>query len=330
MASILVTGANGCIGASVVKHLLDRGDRVTALDRSTETHRLEAIIEPERLAEVEFIDGDVADLGAVSKAVHAHGTDGVIHLAGMQVPSCKADPIQGATVNVLGTLAILEAAADIGCRVVYASSAAVFGPDDEPTRPHVESEAGDARTHYGIFKLANEGNARIYHQDRNVSSVGLRPLTVYGVGRDFGMTSGPTTALKAALLGHPYQIGFTGPTDFQLVDDVAEIFVRCLAAPEGAHVFNVHGETTTVEDMVEQLAGVLSDEGLADHIGLITCDGPNLPIPGAMDDSALATAIGDPPRTSLRDGLARSFRTFARLHAEGRLDLRDLPAEAKS
>ena len=53
MASILVTGANGCIGASVVKHLLDRGDRVTALDRSSETHRLEAIIEPERLAEVE-------------------------------------------------------------------------------------------------------------------------------------------------------------------------------------------------------------------------------------------------------------------------------------
>ena len=330
MASILVTGANGCIGASVVKQLLDRGDRVTAFDRSTERHRLEAIVEPGLLGGVEFINGDVADLDRVRKAVQAHGTDGVIHLAGMQVPSCKADPIQGATVNVLGTLAILEAAADIGCRVVYASSAAVFGPDDEPTRPHVESEAGDARTHYGIFKLANEGNARIYHQDRGVSSVGLRPLTVYGVGRDFGMTSGPTTALKAALLGHPYQIGFTGPTDFQLVDDVAEIFVRCLSAPEGAHVFNVHGETTTVEDMVEQLADVLEDEGLGDRIGLITCEGPNLPIPGALDDAALAGAIGDPPRTPLREGLARSFRTFARLHAEGRLDLRDLPTEVKS
>ena len=59
------------------------------------------------------------------------------------------------------------------------------------------------------------------------------------------MTSGPTTALKAALLGRPFEIGFTGPTDFQLVEDVASIFVRCLEAPEGAHVFNVHGETAT-------------------------------------------------------------------------------------
>lgn len=330
MASILVTGANGCIGASVVRHLLDRGDRVTALDQSEDRHRLEAVNSPERLADVEFIHGDVADLDAVRRAVRTNGTDGVIHLAGMQVPSCKADPIRGATVNVLGTLAILEAAADVGCRVVYASSAAVFGPDDEPLRPHAESEAGDPRTHYGIFKLANEGNARIHHQDRGVSSVGLRPLTVYGVGRDFGMTSGPTTALKAALLGRPYEIGFTGPTDFQLVEDVAETFVRCLAAPEGAHVFNLHGETATVEQMIEQLGAVLADEGLADHIGLVTCSGPHLPIPGALDDSAIADAIGSPPRTSLREGLSQSFRTFARLHAEGRLDLRDLPTEISS
>ena len=326
MASILVTGANGCIGASVVKHLLDRGDRVTALDRSSETHRLEAIIEPERLAEVEFIDGDVADLGAVSKAVHAHGTGGVIHLAGMQVPSCKADPIQGATVNVLGTLAILEAAADIGCRVVYASSAAVFGPDDEPTRPHLESEAGDARTHYGIFKLANEGNARIYHQDRHVSSVGLRPLTVYGVGRDFGMTSGPTTALKAAIMGRRYTIGFRGPTDFQLAEDVAEIFVRCLDAPDGAHVCNLHGETATVEDVVASIEEIVP----ADRRGLVDCDGPDLPIPGHLDDGLLESLIGPPPRTSLQDGLRRTYEAFLRLHEAGRLDLRDLPEEVES
>lgn len=330
MASILVTGASGCIGASVVRQLLDRGDRVTALDHSGDRHRLEAVNSPERLAEVEFIHGDVADLDEVRRAVRTNGTDGVIHLAGMQVPSCKADPIRGATVNVLGTLAILEAAADVGCRVVYASSAAVFGPDDEPLRPHVESEAGDPSTHYGIFKLANEGNARIHHLDRGVSSVGLRPLTVYGVGRDFGMTSGPTTALKAALLGRPYEIGFTGPTDFQLVEDVAETFVRCLGAPEGAHVFNVHGETATVEHLVEQIAAVLAEEGLEDRIGLVTCNGPHLPIPGALDDSALAAAIGPPPRTSLHDGIRRSFRAFARLHAEGRLDLRDLPAETTS
>jgi len=328
MSQILVTGANGCIGAWVVKHLLDRGDEVTALDKSPERHRLDAILDADALARVRFLTGDVADLDAVRAAIESHGPGGVIHLAGLQVPSCRANPILGARVNVLGTLAILEAAADVGCRVVYASSAAVFGPDDEPTRPHAESEAGDTRTHYGVFKLANEGNARIQFQDRGVSSVGLRPLTVYGVGRDFGMTSGPTTALKAALLGRRYQIGFTGPTDFQLVEDVAAIFVRCLAAPDGAHVFNVHGETATVEDVVTMIDDVLEAAGLGDRRGLVTCGGPQLPIPGALDDAALVAAIGDPPRTPLRDGLARSFSAFRALHEAGRLDLRDLPQEA--
>ncbi len=330
MSKILVTGAGGCIGAWVVKHLLDRGDEVTALDKSPERHRLESILDADALDRVRFIEGDVADLDGVRSAVETHGRDGVIHLAGMQVPSCRANPILGARVNVLGTLAILEAAAEVGCRVVYASSAAVFGPDDEPTRPHTESEAGDTRSHYGVFKLANEGNARIQFQDRGVSSVGLRPLTVYGVGRDFGMTSGPTTALKAAVLGRPYEIGFTGPTDFQLVEDVAAVFVRCLAAPEGAHVFNVHGETATVEDVVAMIDDVLEAAGLGDRRGLVTCTGPHLPIPGALDDSALAAAIGAPPRTPLRDGLARTLRAFATLHADGRLDLRDLPQEANA
>jgi nucleoside-diphosphate-sugar epimerase len=210
--------------------------------------------------------------------------------------------------------------------VIYASSAAVYGPDDEPLRPHRESEAGDARTHYGIFKLANEGNARIYHQDQGVNSVGLRPLTVYGVGRDFGMTSGPTTALKAAILGRPYTIGFQGPTDFQLADDIAEILVRCFEAPEGAHVFNAHGETSTVEEVITMIDEIVPEN----RRGLINCDGPNLPIPGALDDAALAAAIGPPPRTSLRDGLASTYAAFLALHARGSLDLRDLPEDAIS
>ena len=330
MGSILVTGANGCIGAWVVRKLLERGDAVTAFDRSDETHRLEAILDPESMAAIDFITGDVADLDAVSRAVRTRGTDGVIHLAGLQVPSCRADPLLGARVNVLGSLAVFEAAAEIGCRVVYASSAAVFGPEDDPTRSCVEADAGDTRTHYGVFKLANEGNARIHHQDRGLSSVGLRPLTVYGVGRDFGMTSGPTTALKAALLGQPFKIGFTGPTDFQLVEDVADSFVRSLDAPEGAHVFNVHGETATVEDCVETIERILREEGLEDRVGLVSCEGPHLPIPGALDDAAFEKIVGTPSRTPLAEGLARTFRAFARLHEQGRLDLRDLPAGSAS
>lgn len=327
MSKILVTGANGCIGAWVVRGLLDRGDEVTAFDRSSECHRLEAAIESDRLDTVTFIEGDVTDVGAVRNAVEHHGRDGVIHLAGLQVPACRDNPVLGASVNVLGSLAVLEAAAEFDARVVYASSAAVFGPDDEPTRPHAEHETGETRTHYGVFKIANEGNARIQFQDKGVSSVGLRPLTIYGVGRDFGMTSGPTTALKAAALGLPFEIGFTGPTDFQLVEDVAAIFIRSLGAPVGAHVFNLHGETATVEEVVTMIDRMLQDIGHEDRVGLVSCSGPNLPIPGAMDDAALVKAMGPPPRTSLRDGLERTYRAFLDLQDQGRLDRRDLPSE---
>ena len=326
MATRLVTGANGCIGAWVVRRLLEIGDEVTALDHGTEKHRLEALLDPESLARVRFLQADVSNAPVVRKAIEAHGFDGVIHLAGLQVPTCRTDPMLGATVNVLGTLAVFEAAAAVGCRVIYASSAAVYGPDDEPLRPHRESEAGDARTHYGIFKLANEGNARIYHQDQGVNSVGLRPLTVYGVGRDFGMTSGPTTALKAAILGRPYTIGFQGPTDFQFAEDIAEVLVRCFDAPEGAHVFNPHGETSTVEKVIEIIDSIVPES----RRGLIDCDGPHLPIPGALDDSALAAAIGPPPRTSLRDGLAATYAAFSARHSNGSLDLRDLPEKVTS
>ena len=89
--------------------------------------------------------------------------------------------------------------------VVYTSSIAVFADDDaDPVSGRLTVEAtGHPRTHYGVYKQANEGNARVYWLDDGVPSIGLRPMTVYGVGRDQGMTSGPTKAVVAAVLGLP-------------------------------------------------------------------------------------------------------------------------------
>src|SRR5207302_3520681 len=129
-------------------------------------------------------------------------------------------------------------------RLVYTSSAAVFAPpefyppgklgDDAPLMPS---------THYGVFKCCNEGNARIYFQDAGISSIGLRPWTVYGVGRDLGMTSEPTKAIKALAVGRPYHISYGGMQDLQYVDDVARAFVRCLEAPySGGKSYNLRGD----------------------------------------------------------------------------------------
>src|SRR4029434_7203015 len=94
--------------------------------------------------------------------------------------------------------------------------------DDVPLAP---------TTHYGYFKCCNEGNARIYFQDHGLSSIGLRPWTVFGVGRDFGMTSEPTKAIKCLVLSRSFHITLGGMQDFQLADDVARVFVRCLERP---------------------------------------------------------------------------------------------------
>ena len=174
-----------------------------------------------------FVPGDVTDLPSLKAALCEHqDITHVVHLAGLQVPMCRANPILGAKVNVLGTLAVFEAVRESQGqvqRLVYASSAAVFGPPEAyPPGPLADDVPLKPTTHYGYFKCCNEGNARIYFQDHGLSSIGLRPWTVYGVGRDFGMTSEPTKAIKSLALGRPYHISYGGWQDLQFVDDVAE------------------------------------------------------------------------------------------------------------
>src|SRR6476619_474893 len=245
-----LTGALGCIGAWVVKALVERGDVPIVFDQGSDRRRLDAIMEPHDLARVSFVHGDVTDGSAVQRALENSGARRVIHLAGLQVPTCRANPPFGALVNVVGTLHVFEAARALGVeRIVYASSAAVFGLSDDAVD---ESVAPAPLTHYGVFKQANEGNARVYFRDNGVSSVGLRPFSVYGVGRDAGITSDPTRAMKAALLGRRFDIRFSGVTDFIYAADTAVAFIACAdQAPEGAHVFNLHGEAIDVASIVK-------------------------------------------------------------------------------
>lgn len=116
----------------------------------------------------------------------------------------------GALVNVAGTTVAFEAVRRHKTQVaglVYASSAAVWGaPSAYSPGPVAEGAAPKPTTLYGVYKLANEGTARIYWQDHGVASIGLRPNVVWGPGRDQGLTSPPSKALLAAALGRPYHM----------------------------------------------------------------------------------------------------------------------------
>jgi nucleoside-diphosphate-sugar epimerase len=316
-----ITGAQGCIGSWIVKALSERGDTVVVFDRSDDSRRLTAIMNDDDLARVRFIIGDITDGAAALSALSSSGAERVIHLAGLQVPTCKADPVAGALVNVAGTLNVFEAARKIGVKcVVYASSAAVYGMNDDDVALD-ETAACEPTTHYGVFKRANEGNARVYYLDHGQNSVGLRPLTVYGVNRDTGLTSDPTKAMKSAILGRPFHIRFAGATDFQYVADTAAAFISCADnAPEGAHVFNLHGETVTVE----RIANFINAQVGSANGELITFGGPPIPIAAAMDDSAIRKIMRDLPSTPLEVGMRETMARFAALRDAGRLDTSDL------
>ncbi len=325
---VLITGGYGFIGAWIAKNLLATGDEVFSYDLREDHRRLKLILTNEQIREVKFVEGDVTNLSALTNAVKTLGITHIIHLAGLQVPTCRANPMLGATVNVLGTLAVFEAAKAVGSqvqRIVYASSAAVFGgPDKYPQDKHPWPLADDTvlvpSTHYGVFKCCNEGNARIYFQDNGISSVGLRPWTVYGVGRDLGMTSEPTKAIKAVMLGRPYTISFGGWTDFQYVDDCAKAFVLSCSRPyTGAKAYNLRGSVVTLADFHDALCKVLPEAKK-----LVTIGSAQIAIAYDLADDGIQADLGPLPKTSLEDGIRETVEIFRRQLAEGRLDVSDL------
>ena len=144
-----ITGAQGCIGSWVVKALVERGDVPVVFDRSDDSRRLSAIISDDTLQKVRFVVGEITDYQNVLSALKQSGAQRVIHLAGLQVPTCKADPVAGAMVNVVGMLNVFEAVKTIGADgVVYASSAAVYGMNDDDVP--LAFKAGDADHQEGL------------------------------------------------------------------------------------------------------------------------------------------------------------------------------------
>ena len=325
---VLITGGYGFLGAWIIKNLLDQGDRVWVYDLKEDPRRLKPIMSEEEVGKVAFVQGDVTNQKGLQDAIAQHAISQIIHLAGLQVPTCRANPILGATVNVVGTLCVFEAVRLAGeqiKRLVYASTAAVFGP---PEKYPIGSLSDDVQlmpaTHYGHFKVCNEGNAAVYFQDFGVSSIGLRPWTVYGVGRDLGMTSEPTKAIKAVALGRKYHISYGGLQDLQYVDDVAKAFVRCLDAPfSGAKSFNLRGAVVDIKVFHKALCAV---EPAARE--LVTHGDRQLAIAYDLNDAAILRDIGPMPKTTLEEGIRQTLELFRKLAKEGRLDTSDLDAAA--
>jgi UDP-glucuronate 4-epimerase len=303
----LVTGALGCLGAWTLKALLDDGEEPVGFDLGEDDSRLRLVLGDAAAARVTMVRGDVTDGEALGRALDEHAITNVVHLAALQVPFCRADPERGARVNVLGTVAVFEAVKARRDRIpglAFASSTAVYNASDPSPAPEFGGTAPS--TLYGIYKLANEGTARVFWADERVASIGIRPYVVYGPGRDQGMTSGPSVAMAAAARGEGFEIEYGGSVQYDFAPDVGRAFaLAARSATEGAHVANFPGEPSSMAEVVAAI-----EASAPDAVGKVTWKDERLPFPEALEGRLLETLLGPVPRTPLAEGVRRTIEHY--------------------
>ena len=305
--TVLVTGAGGCIGSWALALLTRAEVSVAAFDLTPDQRRPKLLMSDAQLSKIRWLTGNIADPASVLHAAQASGARAIIHLAALQVPFCKADPVAGAQANVVGTVNVFEAARNLGIkRLAYASSIAAHGAMEGPP-----GRASTLPTLYGAYKHCNEQTAKVYSQDWAVHSVGLRPGVVYGVGRDQGLTSKTTVAILAAAANKEYAVPFRGPISWLHAGEVASAFIRAVAKERtGSHVFDINGVATTVERSLEVLGRVAPTMR-------VTCAGAALPFPMDLSDEPVRTHLGNYGSVPLESGIRATYEAFQSLLARG-------------
>lgn len=307
MAKYLVTGGAGFIGSSIAQALVKRGDSVRILDNLA-TGKRENMAD--FAADVEFIEGDVADPSVVAKAVA--GVEVVFHQAALaSVPLSVEKPFEVNRACVDGTLNLLDQArrADVR-RVVYAGSSSCYG--DQPFSANRETDSLHTLSPYAVAKLAGEFYCRAFFETFGLETVTLRYFNVFGPKQD------PESVYSAVipifisriLRGERPIIYGDGnqSRDFTFIDNV--IAGNLLAAEHPAapgKVFNLaNGRSTTLNQLMAALNQALGTDVQALHQAARVGD-----IRDSMADISLANRVlGYAPSVGLEEGLHRSIEYY--------------------
>ena len=300
---ILVTGGAGFIGMHTVRRLVAESVSVMVIDDMR--HACGEPLPPN-------VELEAADLNspAVVSAVARFRPDAILHLAAQGgVSRSVRDPAGDALVNVLGTVALLKASADSGCRrFVYASSGgAIYGkasrlPTPERTTPRPLSP-------YGAAKLAAEGYLGVFARTFGVATLALRYSNVYGPFQDGTGEAGVVAITCQRLLsGRRPEIRGDGQQtrDFVFVGDVADANLHALRSDVSGPMNIGTGVATSIRTVVDELVRAAAYAGPIDFV-----EGR----PGEVRDTALDThraakLLGWVPSTPLRDGLGQTFTSF--------------------
>lgn len=319
MSTVLVTGGAGFIGSHLVERLLAGGAAVRVLDNlstgslrnlQAAAYRLRTRADAPREvgheAQLEVVIGDIRDRDITRKA--ARDIDAVIHLAAL--PSVRlhhASPSELQSVNVQGTLNVLEAAIAEGvARLVFASSASVYGtPQSLPV-----SEACPLKPEslFAASKLVAETYCRTYGTMHRLDVVALRFFSVYGPRQGSATDGALIPQLIEALEGHADLPHDDMAEDLTYVDDAVEAIVAAAEAPSApGQVINIgSGRMSSVVEIVHLLHHLLK-------FPPATGQRPSPVTPPSRVQAAISLAsdlLGWSPRVSLAMGLARVVRTL--------------------
>lgn len=300
---MVVTGGAGFIGTHTVRRLLEQGDLVLVVDDMRH-----ACGQPVP-ASVELTSAEISS-AAASGAIASFRPDAILHLAAQGgVSRSVRDPAGDAQINVVGTVAMLKAAVDSGCRrFIFASSGgAIYGrarrlPSSERSRPEPLSP-------YGAAKLAGEAYLGMFSRTFGLRTLALRYSNVYGPFQDGTGEAGVVAITCERLLnGRPPEIRGDGQQtrDFVFVEDVAAANLQALAGSVQGSLNIGTGQPTSVQTVVEGLAKVAGYGGPLDYV-----EGrPGEVRATALDARRAGQQLHWSPRVELDDGLRRTFLSF--------------------
>ena len=307
MSTVLVTGGAGFIGSHLADRLLAEGHRVISVD-DLSTGRIANLVDARGYGkEFTFFNMDVRADGLLP-LFERHRPEVVFHLAAQSgVRPSLDDPTLDASINLMGTLNVLECAAKVETRkVIYAASGGtIYG---EPKRlPAKESAAAGSHplSPYGISKKAVLDYLGFYHRYRGLDYTALALANVYGPRQDPHGEAGVVAIFASRmLLGEPVTIFGDGnqTRDYVFIDDVVHAFVQAFERGSGKLVNVGTGLESSVSGLFRLLAEIIGYDKDPEF-------GP-LP-PGelrriALDISSAPSAIAWKPWTHLEDGLAET------------------------
>lgn len=264
----LITGVAGFIGSHLLEKLLQLDQEVVGMDNFTSGHRnnlveVQAAVKSAEWSRFKLVEGDIADAELCHRA--CAGASIVLHQAALgSVPASMVDPLASHRSNVTGCLNVLMAAKQTGAaRVVFASSSAVYGDDQQ--LPKLEAKIGNPLSPYAATKLMNEVYADVFSRAFGLQSIGLRYFNVFGPRQDpDGSYAAVIPKWISALLKHePVYINGDGQTtrDFCHVQNVvqANLLAATTRHPEAVNqVYNVAlGQRTTLNDLFDTLCEIL-------------------------------------------------------------------------